>query len=123
MNIVKNVTYSTKVVDIGAEAQDFKSVNMLIFFGNEAPDALRSSCFIIDVKPLNENIKVDQILQIGNDNYKITAVGNEVNRNLQNLGHMAVKFTGDSTAEMPGSIYVEKGNFPNISKGTEVKIY
>ena len=123
MSTVKNLTYSTKVVDIGAEAQDFKSVDMLIFFGDEAPDALRASCFIIDVAPLSEDIQVGQTLQIGDSSYQITAVGNEVNRNLKNLGHMAVKFTGEKEAGMPGSIYVEKGQFPDISKGTEVKIY
>lgn len=84
---------------------------------------MRSSCFIIDVKPLDKDIEVGQTLQIGEDNYKITAVGNEVNRNLNNLGHMAVKFTGETEAGMPGSIYVEKGDFPRITKGTEVKIY
>lgn len=123
MDTVQNLIYDTKIVDIGAEAQDFKSVNMLIFFGNEAPDALRSSCFIIDVKPLKEDIKVGQTLKIGDQEYKITAVGNEVNRNLNNLGHMAVKFTGETEAGMPGSIYVEDKGFPKISKGTEVKIF
>ncbi|MCH3997242.1 PTS sorbitol transporter subunit IIA [Lactobacillus amylovorus] len=123
MNPTRNLTYSTKVVDIGAEAQDFKAVNMLIFFGDEAPDLLKSSCFIINVEPLDKDIEVGQTLQIGEDTYKITAVGNEVSRNLGNLGHMAVKFTGETEAGMPGSIYVEKGEFPHISKGTEVKIY
>lgn len=123
MGAVKNLIYNTKIVDIGSEAQDFKSVNMLIFFGNEAPDALRSSCFIIDVKPLKQDIEVGQTLKIGDTEYKITAVGNEVNRNLNNLGHMAVKFTGETEAGMPGSIYVEDNGFPQIEKGTEVAIY
>ncbi len=123
MEKTKNLIYSTQVVDIGNEAQAFKAVNMLIFFGNEAPDALRSSCFIINVEPLLNDIEVGQTIKIGNESYRITAVGNEVNRNLTNLGHMAVKFTGDTTAGMPGSIYVEKKAFPKIKKGTKVVIY
>ncbi len=123
MDKIENKVYETEVVDIGADAQGFKEVNMLIFFGDEAPEALRSSCFIIDVKPLKDKIKVGQTLQIGDNKYKITAVGNEVNRNLGNLGHMAVKFNGDKEAGMPGSIYVEAGNFPKIKKGTKVVIY
>ncbi|RVU71382.1 MULTISPECIES: PTS glucitol/sorbitol transporter subunit IIA [Lactobacillus] len=123
MDAVKNKVYETEVVDIGSDAQEFKEVNMLIFFGDEAPDALRSSCFIIKVNNLEQDIEVGQTLQIGDDKYKITAVGNEANRNLKNLGHVAVKFTGDKVAEMPGSLYVEEGEFPKIEVGTKVQIY
>ena len=123
MDALKNKIYETEVVDIGKEAQQFKEINMLIFFGNEAPDALRSSCFIIEVNDLKQDIEVGQTLQIGETQYKITAVGNEANRNLRNLGHTAVKFTGETTADMPGSLYVEKGEFPTIKVGTKVEIY
>lgn len=76
MDALKNKIYETEVVDIGKEAQQFKEINMLIFFGNEAPDALRSSCFIIEVNDLKQDIEVGQTLQIGETQYKITAVGN-----------------------------------------------
>lgn len=62
-------------------------------------------------------------LRIGDHDYLITAVGNEVNTNLKNLGHIAVRFTGDEAAELPGSLYVEKKEFPNIKIGTRVTIY
>lgn len=115
--------FKSKVNDIGKEAQDFRAVNMLIFFGPEAPDILRSSCFIIDLNSLNGEIKTGMILRIGDQEYKITAVGNEVNTNLKNLGHIAVKFTGEQNAELPGSLYVEQKEFPNIEVGTGVSIY
>lgn len=115
--------YETKVIDIGKEAQQFKSINMLIFFGDEAPEALRSSCFIIDVKPLKKKLEVGQTLKIDNMTYKITGVGNEASRNFNNLGHMSVKFNGSSTVDMPGSINVEDKPFPKIKVGTKVSIY
>lgn len=62
-------------------------------------------------------------LKIGKIDYQITAVGDEVNTNLQNLGHIAVKFTGEKKAELPGSLYVEKKTFPKIEVGTEVEMF
>lgn len=115
--------YETKVIDIGKEAQQFKSINMLIFFGDEAPEALRSSCFIIDVKPLKKKLEVGQTLKIDDTTYKITGVGDEASRNFNNLGHMSVKFNGSSTVDMPGSINVEDKPFPKIKIGTKVSIY
>lgn len=95
---------------------------MLIFFGDEAPTDLRDSCFIIDVNDVNGKIEKGMVLRIGDTDYKITAVGNEVNTNLKNLGHIAVKFTGEEEAELPGSLYVEKKQFPDIKVGTKVTI-
>lgn len=123
MTTMSKPIFKTVVKEIGKDAQEFQSVNMLIFFGDEAPSALRDSCFIIDVNDVTSEIKEGMTIKIGDTEYKITAVGNEVNRNLKNLGHIAVKFTGETTAELPGSLYVEKKEFPNIKVGTEVEIY
>ncbi|HCX40485.1 PTS glucitol/sorbitol transporter subunit IIA [Lactobacillus acetotolerans] len=122
MAIQKKTIFETEVKEIGKDAQDFKAVNMLIFFGDEAPTDLRDSCFIIDVNDVNGKIEKGMVLRIGDTDYKITAVGNEVNTNLKNLGHIAVKFTGEEEAELPGSLYVEKKQFPDIKVGTKVTI-
>lgn len=123
MTTMSKPIFKTVVKEIGKDAQEFQSVNMLIFFGDEAPSALRDSCFIIDVNDVTSEIKEGMTIKIGDTEYKITAVGNEVNTNLKNLGHIAVKFTGETTAELPGSLYVEEKEFPNIEVGTEVEIY
>jgi len=122
MEIDKNVTYQTVVREIGNEALDFSEIKMVIFFGEEAPDALRPSCYIIDVNQIHGEIKPDMFLVIDNAYYRITAVGNEVERNLQNLGHVAVSFTGDKTAGLAGSMYVEDKGYPVIKVGSEVSI-
>ncbi len=119
----KEPIFKTVVREIGKEAQDFKAVDMLIFFGDEAPSALRDSCFIIDVNKVDTQIIKGMTLKIGDTDYQITAVGSEVNTNLSNLGHIAVKFTGDEEADLPGSLYVEKKAFPTIEVGTEVEIF
>lgn len=123
MTTIVRPIYKTVVNKIGKDAQQFKSINMLIFFGEEAPQMLADSCFIISVNELKQEIKDGMTLKIGDEKYKITAVGNEVNTNLKNLGHIAVKFTGETDAKLPGSLYVEEKEFPKISVGTEVEIY
>ena len=123
MKIMSRPIFKTVVKEIGKDAKDFEAVNMLIFFGDEAPSALRDSCFIIDINDLERDIQAGMILKIGNSNYKITAVGNEVNTNLKNLGHIAVKFTGEEKAELPGSLYVQVKEFPCIEVGTKVEIF
>lgn len=95
---------------------------MVILFGEGAPDALRPSCYIIKVNELSGEIKAGMTLQIDDEKYKITAVGNEVQTNLKNLGHIAINFTGDKTATLPGSMYVEEKEYPKINEGTKIAI-
>lgn len=121
--MTKNQTiFETQVLEVGAETPDFKSIGMAILFGNEAPNALRPSCFIINVKPLQDTIEPGMSLIIDNQTYQITAVGNEVQTNLGRLGHTAVCFTGETTAKLPGSLYVEQADYPDIKVGSQIKI-
>lgn len=117
------IIYETQVQDICAEAKEFAEIKMLIMFGNEAPDALRSSCYIIAVNPIQGTIVPGMILQIDDHEYQITAVGNEVQRNLGNLGHIAISLTSKQKAELPGTLYIENGKYPDIIKGSTLKIF
>ena len=96
--------YETTVLEVGKEARNFEEIKMAILFGQNAPDALKDSCYIIEVKDVETEIKAGMTLKIGNMEYKITAVGYEVQTNLQNLGHIAINFTGDKEATLPGSM-------------------
>lgn len=114
--------FETNVVEIGKEAQDFGEIGMAILFGSEAPDALRSSCYIINVKPVLKEIKNNMVLKIDGNKYRITAVGNEVQTNLSNLGHIAISFTGATEAKLPGTMYVEEKKYPKFKINTEITI-
>lgn len=116
------VVYQTKVKEIGSDAKDFSEIKMAILFGEEAPDALRSSCYIIEVNPIESEIVVGMYLLINNKKYQITAVGNEVQRNLGNLGHIAISFTNKDKAELSGTLYVEEDEYPSISVGDRIEI-
>jgi len=122
MDVNKKSVYETTVKEIGNEALDFSAIKMAILFGNEAPDALRSSCYIIDVKPVKSEITPGMVLVIDNNTYKITAVGNEVKRNLNNLGHIAISFTGKNQAELAGTLYVEDKDYPQIKVGSQIEL-
>ncbi|MFC6181348.1 PTS glucitol/sorbitol transporter subunit IIA [Lactiplantibacillus daowaiensis] len=122
METNKNVAYQTVVKEIGNEALDFAEIKMVIFFGDEAPDALRPSCYIVDVNPIDGEIKPGMFLIIDDESYQVTAVGNEVQRNLQNLGHIAVSFTGETKAGLAGTMYVEDKAYPQIKVGSQVSI-
>ena len=121
-SIAEKVKYETKILEVGSEARGFKDINMAILFGDEAPDALRSSCFIIKVNKILEPIKAGDIMTFGDQAYKITAVGNEVNTNLGNLGHTAVVFDGSTTPELAGSLYLEEKPYPDLDVDTETQI-
>lgn len=92
-SVAATVKYETTILEVGSEARGFKDINMAILFGDEAPDALRSSCFIIKVNQILEPIKPGDVMMFGDQTYAITAVGNEVNTNLGNLGHTAIVLT------------------------------
>ena len=48
------------------------------------------------------------MMMFGDQTYAITAVGNEVNTNLDNLGHTCDCFDGATTPELAGSPYLEQ---------------
>lgn len=123
MTALDTKVLDTKVQEIGSNAKGYKDINMLIFFGNNAPDLLRAECYLIEDHNLNGKIEPGMTLKIGDNEYKITAVGKEVNQNVGALGHTAVNFTGDTEAELPGSLYVESKPYPNINVGDEVSIF
>ncbi|ANK60537.1 PTS glucitol/sorbitol transporter subunit IIA [Loigolactobacillus backii] len=122
MESVKTTIFETTVTEIGAEAKGFKEINMVIFFGKEAPDALRSSCYLIDVMPVKATPKPGMTLLIDDQAYTITAVGNEVMTNLSNLGHISIVFDGSTKPELAGTMYVEQKAYPEINEGSSIQI-
>ena len=121
-SVAEKTKYETKILEVGSDARGFKDINMAILFGDEAPDALRSSCFIIQVTKVLEPIQAGDVMVFGDQAYTIAAVGDEVNTNLGNLGHTAVVFDGSTTPELAGSLYLESKPYPQLDVGTVIKI-
>jgi glucitol/sorbitol PTS system EIIA component len=95
---------------------------MLILFKNGAPADLADYCFVHSHDDLKLELQVGQILQLGNHIYNITSVGEVANVNLRELGHITLRFDGNSQAELPGTVHV-KGEIPaQLFVGDEIRI-
>lgn len=115
--------FKTKVVAIGPEAVGMiEGANMLILFGEGAPADLAEFCFTIDSKDLTGTIRPGSKFVIGNQEYPITAIGEVVEKNLRNLGHISVNFDGSTEGSLPGTLHVKAEVLPTLDEGTIVKI-
>ncbi|MFT9056295.1 MAG: PTS glucitol/sorbitol transporter subunit IIA [Ethanoligenens sp.] len=117
-----STVYETIVTAMGSEVNSFQDEQMFILFGPQAPDTLRDYCYVIDVNSINGNIAPNQNATIDGQTYRITAVGDLVNKNLGNLGHVTFAFTGDKHAELPGTIYLENQPLPVLQIGSKIVI-
>lgn len=104
--------YSSTVIGSGPEATSFLEEKLLVTFGQDAPDALKDYCYIIDIVALQGDIQVGQRLVLDDRSFPITAVGSVAAKNLEQLGHVTIAFTGLAEAEMDGTLYVDAGSEP-----------
>jgi len=114
--------YATEIQEIGLNAKEFLNEDIIVLFGFNAPPDLRPYCFLIEQNNLEASIEVGYTLLINDDSYKIIAVGDHVNKNLKDLGHITINFKGDISNLMSGSLYVEKKAISNIEVGTKITI-
>lgn len=116
------IIYKNKVKALGELAETFLDQGMIIFFGDNAPDALADYCYSININEVKENIKAGQTLMIDGTAFKITAVGDVVQKNLVDLGHITISFNGSIEPTLSGTICVEKREIPKMKIGSEISI-
>lgn len=115
--------FDTNVIAVGPEANNMiDSANMLILFGADAPADLAEFCFTIDRNELTGKISKESQLIIDNQKYSVTAVGDLVETNLNNLGHITISFDGSTQATLPGTLHVDGTRLVKPIKGTCVQI-
>lgn len=115
--------FETKVVAIGPEALGMiEGANMLILFGEDAPADLAEFCFTIDNKNLTGPILVGGKLMFDDQECVITAVGDVVEKNLRNLGHISVNFDGSTEGSLPGTLHVHVDHLPSLHQGTLIRL-
>lgn len=114
--------YNTVVNKLGIMVEEFYGENMIILFKDNAPEELADYCVLHGTNELSEEIKSGDIFKIDDTEYKVTAVGNEVYKNLKDLGHICIRFDGSETAELPGSLYVEKKDIVPINEGSKLEV-
>lgn len=115
------VIYQTTIIRIGQSAPDALDDNMLITFREGAPADIEEFCFIHCHGELNGELKPGSQLELGEMHYAVTAVGDVAGQNLRELGHITLRFDGQSQAEYPGMVHVD-GPVPQaIVPGCTVK--
>lgn len=116
------MVYETEIVDFGSSAEMFKAENMMILFGDNAPDDLADYSYIIKIHSVNGKIEPGMVVSFNEESYEITAVGGVVEKNLGDLGHITLKFDGAREAELPGTLYLENKELPDVEVGTTISI-
>ncbi len=114
--------YETKVNEINPQAEQFLAEKMVVLFGEEAPVELKPFCYIIEKNDLSCDIKAGHTLFIDDEPFKIIGVGDVVNKNLKDLAHITLNFSGDENLDMAGTLYLEDKNIPDISVGSKLVI-
>lgn len=114
--------YNTQITAVGDKAGDFLDNNMFIIFKENVPKELADYCYIHNENNLIENIEPGDKLYIDNTEYEITAVGDLVNKNLKQLGHITFRFSGDKDAAIPGTLFLKNKKIVPLREGTIIKI-
>lgn len=117
-----NIIYKNKVKEVGSQVHTFDNADFLIIFGDRAPAELKDFCYSVDVNPIEGTIQPGDILRFDDQEYTITCIGDEAPVTLQGLGHCTIRFNGATTAELPGTMYVEQKALPNVHVGTKIQI-
>ena len=115
------IIYENTIKSKGSLVGEFGD-GMFILFGDNAPDMLKDYCYGIDVVPTNATIEVGHILKVDGEEFEILGVGNVAEKNLADLGHLTVHFSGDLDNLLPGAIVVENKSCPKIDINTKITI-
>lgn len=111
------IKYKAMITFIGALVDEFLESGVMVLFGEDAPEELRDFAIIHDGKQLLEPLTPGDQVEIGAETFKILAVGEVANTNLANLGHLVMKFNGESEVEMPGDVCVQAQPIPPVAVG------
>ena len=116
------IKYKATITAIGPYVSEFVDHNILVLFGQNAPEELAEFTVLHDGTMLNAPLTIGDLVYVGDESVKILAVGDVANANLENLGHLVLKFNGENEPEMPGDVCVEKKTIPDFEVGTVIKI-
>jgi PTS system glucitol/sorbitol-specific IIA component len=114
--------YSMDVVAIGEEAGELLDAGTIITFVSNAPPELASFSVLVDASEFVSPIQAGDVLAIDEATFKILAVGDIANKNLQELAHAVWMFDGKNEVEMPGEIHLVNSDIPPVSIGSKLVI-
>lgn len=95
---------------------------MLIFPESTEMTEIKEYSYLIEQAEVQGNITVGDLVRIGENDFAITNLGEIAQKNLVELSHITLKFGSPTTSVMPGTIYLENKEIPQIEKGTKLSI-
>jgi PTS system glucitol/sorbitol-specific IIA component len=116
------IKYSARITGLGPLLSEFTEAGVLVFFGQNAPEELTEFAVIHDGQALAAPVAAGDEFVIGDERYRLLAVGEVANQNLASLGHFIIKFNGAAEPEMPGDICAEARPLPKIEVGMQFQI-
>ena len=116
------VKYISKVLSVGECASEMFHEGIIIFFGPMANSGLEDYSIIIQKPEHETEFLIGDTIQIGDECFEITAVGEKVKETFSSLGHFALRFDGASEAALPGSVHV-MGEMPSLCDGDTITVF
>lgn len=105
--------YSRKFLDEGL---------LIIFPQDDVMSEVKNYCILADEIEVKSDILINSFLYIDEVKFKITAIGSLAQSNLETIGHITIKADGSNKAKLPGTIHIEKKEFPEITKDARIEI-
>lgn len=102
--------YQVEITKLGADALIFledEETNMIIIFNDDAPEELAELSVMHEKGQMSQAPAPGDTMKICDKEYRITAVGSEAPKTLEELGHCTLSFKGGTEAERPGCIMLE----------------
>ncbi len=116
------VKYETKITAVGHDARTFLDTNSsFILMDAGFKDSLADMVVQHTVSEVQGDIVVGDKLQVGNTDFTVEQVGNDVMKNLRAGGHCTVVI--GKPASLPGQISVKGSVPPRLRAGDVVKFY
>lgn len=96
--------YHAVITGLGADAMVFfeQGENFIILFNDNAPPDLADISVLHSIEQWNGVPQVGDTVLFCDKVFTITAIGDEAEYTLRELGHCTLSFTGEDTPERPG---------------------
>lgn len=115
--------YHATIQSVGELAGEFIAEGILVFFATTAPEELQETALVHDCtdKPAAPVEPGDRV-RLDHHAYRVLAVGTVANANLENLGHLVLKFNGLTEPEMEGDVTLAALPVPDLGPGSTLTI-
>jgi PTS system glucitol/sorbitol-specific IIA component len=116
------VVYESEVTQVGGQVEAFLGHGLLIFFGAQSPAELHDISVLHAATVAEDGPRTGDLIQVGDTEVEVLAVGPVVRDNLLNLGHLDLKADGRTEPKLPGDVCVRVGDLPLLTVGDPFRI-